>query len=742
MLQPAPHTVRRNWPLLFGTMILLVILGMMLFGPALAPRDPMAQLYALRIGDRFVGPPYPPFASAEFPLGSDIYGRDTLSRLLLGVQPTMILVTMTALLRLLVGMLIGLIAGWSQGMAGRVASLLNDVALATPGLIVALLTLAFVGADSGVGGFVLALTITGWVDTARLVAAQVGQVRSLPFIQAAQVLGASNGYIVVRHVLRQVLPFSGILFAFDAARTLLLTATLGFLGYFIGGGAWMTTGDFSARQEAGLPELGQMLSISGNILSPNWAALVVGCVVVLIVLGFNMLGEGLRRQADPLLSRRTDLLAMLGNRMVWGFEALALAVLARGGVLARAAVVLLVLGGFGWAGSNAWAQLNTVPPTPVVLVVTATPLSAVALPRWNGDLGDAGGSLQTAAPPLAEPTVRWSWVDESGLAGGPAIAADGTVYVATRGGRLVALDAEGRERWATPLAGGGVGAPALGASGEVYVVEQPGSLAAFGTDGTLRWRVPADVGREATSGPLVLPDGSLAHALVDRVRLVAPDGRVLWLSPVLDEYLDVPLRFSTDPPLLLAKNLIVLNPSDGTPIDVASLISRDQQNADPSTTLLVGANGRAYLRNGHALIELQTTVAGLQAGRRIEPNTGNLNLFFPDYAGVPSVGDIWLLYAGAYRDTRLLRIGRQGGILANSEVRLRESRMIGLDVTGTAYVCGLRGAVPACVALSQAREQPLWSIGLDRRGRIVGGALTEAGLFVATDTGDLVLLGQ
>src|SRR3712207_526645 len=103
-----------NWPLRIGYVVALFVLVVVCFGPSLAPHDPLKQNFAARIGDRWAGPPFPPFQSLAYPLGSDRFGRDLWSRLLWAVRPTMILVTIVALARLVLGAIFGLIAGWSQ----------------------------------------------------------------------------------------------------------------------------------------------------------------------------------------------------------------------------------------------------------------------------------------------------------------------------------------------------------------------------------------------------------------------------------------------------------------------------------------------------------------------------------------------------------------------------------------------------------------------------------------------------
>ncbi len=106
---------RTNWPMIVGITLLLLLAFLALVGPALAPRDPLETNTPVKVADEWVRLPYPPLAVPGFLLGSDEFGRDLLSRLLWGIRPTLVLITIVAIVRLILGLVIGLIAGWSSG---------------------------------------------------------------------------------------------------------------------------------------------------------------------------------------------------------------------------------------------------------------------------------------------------------------------------------------------------------------------------------------------------------------------------------------------------------------------------------------------------------------------------------------------------------------------------------------------------------------------------------------------------
>ena len=190
----------------------------------------------------------------------------------------MILLTLAATIRLALGAVIGMAAGWSKGRAGRLLEGLISAALMVPTVIVALAVITAVGIQKGLPAFLLGLCATGWADTARWSASRRGACSGKPFVEAARAMGGTGGENVVRHILRHVTPTLAMLLAFEAGATLMAIAVLGFLGYYLGGAFYIEVTDFSQRAISGLPELGQMLSASWQIFKP-WATIVTGTVI-------------------------------------------------------------------------------------------------------------------------------------------------------------------------------------------------------------------------------------------------------------------------------------------------------------------------------------------------------------------------------------------------------------------------------------------------------------------------------
>jgi peptide/nickel transport system permease protein len=282
-----PRSRKVNWPLWAGSLIVLFVLLIAIIGPRLAQRDPVQEHMILQVGDKWEIPPFPPLTVPGFPLGSDQFGRDLLSRLLWAVRPTLIMVTIVAVVRLLLGTAIGLGAGWFTGRVGHALDVIIGVALAVPVLMVALAAIALIGVELGLLAFIVGLSINGWVETARLVREQTQLIKGNLYIEAARALGASDSYTLLHHVVRQIMPMVWMLFSFEIGRTLMTTAGLGFLGYYIGGDIWIDVSDFVARRLSGMPELGQMLASAWNeqqVITEPWGMIIAGSVIFIAVL--------------------------------------------------------------------------------------------------------------------------------------------------------------------------------------------------------------------------------------------------------------------------------------------------------------------------------------------------------------------------------------------------------------------------------------------------------------------------
>ncbi len=306
--------IRQNTPLALGLVLTGMVLVLALFGPALAPYNPLERTDMIEIGGEFYGTPpiaraVPPFTTDRFPLGTDRDMRDLLSRLLWAVRPTLILCLAVTAARLLIGVPLGLMAGWFGGRTAAVLDAVISVTSAVPALAFALGALVALGLHGGLLVFVVALTLNGWSDAAQLARTRTRLVLSAPYIESARSVGLSSGRILWAHVLPQVLPLLPLLAAFEMSAVLLLVAELGYLGYYIGG-AFIYTYSLSGNDTqyivtTGAPELGQMLSgFFGQLYATPWVPLFAGLMIFLSLAAFALLGEGLRRRLDITRPRR------------------------------------------------------------------------------------------------------------------------------------------------------------------------------------------------------------------------------------------------------------------------------------------------------------------------------------------------------------------------------------------------------------------------------------------------------
>jgi peptide/nickel transport system permease protein len=259
-----------------GLLLTIVLVGLAMLAPVVHPYDPAtARNYAARLN--------PP--SLAHWLGTDGLGRDVLSQVWYGLQTSLLIGVVSVLLGLLVGVLLGLIAGYWRGMWDTVIGWLTDVMLAFPSILLAIAIVTVTGPK-----LVSVMVAVGVIQIPKFIRLTRGMVLSLreqPFVQAVRSFGATPSHIVVQHILPASLPPLVVQATLAIGTATLEAAGLGFLGL----GAQPPT-----------PELGTMLSDAfkgGYSLSAPWTILFPGVLITLIVLAFNLLGDGLRDALDP-----------------------------------------------------------------------------------------------------------------------------------------------------------------------------------------------------------------------------------------------------------------------------------------------------------------------------------------------------------------------------------------------------------------------------------------------------------
>lgn len=261
----------------------LSLLGLLvlaaLFAPLLAPFP--NDVYDFHIGNRL----QPPSATAFF--GTDRMGSDIFSRMLFGARITLMLAGIAVGSALLIGVPIGLIAGYYQNWVSDALMRIAEIFLAVPQIVLAIAIAQTLGPS--IENVILALSLTYWPFWARLVYAETRSMRNEVFVESAVALGASPWRVVVLHILPNIASPIIVRTSIGMGATILTAATLGFLGL----GAPPPT-----------PEWGRMIAESREFLPEAWwYALAPGVAIFLTVLGFNLFGDGLRDILDPRTRR-------------------------------------------------------------------------------------------------------------------------------------------------------------------------------------------------------------------------------------------------------------------------------------------------------------------------------------------------------------------------------------------------------------------------------------------------------
>ena len=205
------------------------------------------------------------------------------------------MVATVAVVRLFLGTLIGLGSRLVHQSFWTLAGYTHLCRAGRPVLIVALGAIAMLGADIGLLAFIVRF-IHQWMggDGAYHPRPVPKLQRPASLHRSCPGLGCFQLLVLGRHILRQIMPMVWMLFAFEISNTLMTTAGLGFLGYFIGGDIWIEVSDFVSRRVSGMPELGQMLATSWVNLIQPWPLVITGTIVFVSVLQINLMGEGLR----------------------------------------------------------------------------------------------------------------------------------------------------------------------------------------------------------------------------------------------------------------------------------------------------------------------------------------------------------------------------------------------------------------------------------------------------------------
>jgi peptide/nickel transport system permease protein len=263
-----------------GTVLALV--GLTALGaPWIAPHDPQNQVLERRL----LPPAWQARGTWAFPLGCDHLGRDILSRLIYGSRVSLLVGLTAVAISGLLGVSLGLMAGYYGGRLDTVVMRLVDVQLAFPFILLAITVVAVLGA--GFRNVIIVLGVAGWMVYARLVRGEVLALREREFIAAAHALGVPTHTIIPRHILPNVLTPVIVVGTFSVATNIITEASLSFLGLGV---------------EPSIPTWGAMLSDGRAYMGRAWwLTTLPGLAILVTVLAINLLGDWLRDRLDPRL---------------------------------------------------------------------------------------------------------------------------------------------------------------------------------------------------------------------------------------------------------------------------------------------------------------------------------------------------------------------------------------------------------------------------------------------------------
>jgi len=276
--------LRRDRMAMFGAILIMLLALSALLAPLLAPYDPTEQF---REGLTPDGQPIPSTLLAEgtwrFPLGTDANGRDLLSRILYGARVSLVVGVLANALAVGLGTLIGSVAGYFGNPAETLLMRFTEVMMAFPTLLLAMTLVAILKPSMWIIIIVIGLVYWTWI--ARVIYGQVLALRQRDFVVAAQAIGAKRWFILIRHILPQLVPTIIVWGTLGVATNVMLEASLSYLGIGV---------------QPPTPSWGGMIQQGQSFYrTAPWLVIFPGLAIMITVFAFNLLGDGLRDALDP-----------------------------------------------------------------------------------------------------------------------------------------------------------------------------------------------------------------------------------------------------------------------------------------------------------------------------------------------------------------------------------------------------------------------------------------------------------
>ena len=269
------YNCRRNVNFVVGFLMILSLILVAIFAQQIAPYDydePHKQ-------DRLQAP------NSTYLFGTDDFGRDMFSKVIYGTRITLWVALLGTSIQLFLGVVLGLLCGYFGGWVDKVLLFITDVTWCVPGTILALAVVTVLG--KGLTNSIIAISLVGWAGYARTVRAKTMSLRTMAFVETGRAFGESSLSLMFRYILPNIVPSLIVLISNNLPSTIMATTTLSFLGL---------------GSQPPSPDWGLAISQGMNYVHrAQWLSIFPGLALVYTVLGFNILGEGMRDLLDPRL---------------------------------------------------------------------------------------------------------------------------------------------------------------------------------------------------------------------------------------------------------------------------------------------------------------------------------------------------------------------------------------------------------------------------------------------------------
>jgi len=297
------RAIFRNPSLILGVLLVLGLTGLAFSSGQLTDANPYTTNGVLVIEGTIQAPPFKP--SSIFPWGSDYVGRDIQALVYHGARQTLSLALFGMLARILLGVVLGTLAGWQRGgWLDRLISGAVGVWAAFPLTLFAMLLIQGLGIQQGMWVFVFTISVVGWGEVAQIVRSQVISIKLQPYIESARSVGSRSDQILIRHVMPNLVNSLIVMAALEMGGVMMLLAELGYLDIFMGGGFRAMIGEVGNAQPliVHFSDVPEWAALIANVRewwrSYPWMALYPGAAFFISIMAFNLLGEGLRRFLD------------------------------------------------------------------------------------------------------------------------------------------------------------------------------------------------------------------------------------------------------------------------------------------------------------------------------------------------------------------------------------------------------------------------------------------------------------